>query len=84
MWCIADATKRHLLNWKKRYEIIVGTACGLAYLHEESKIQVIHRDIKEINILLDDKQRPKIANFGLARFLEEEESHVSTRVAGTL
>eukprot|EP00253_Pinus_taeda_P025297 PITA_25297 len=79
-----DATKRHLLDWKERYEIIVGTARGLAYLHEESQIRVIHRDIKASNILLDDKHKPKIADFGLARFFAEDESHVSTRVAGTL
>eukprot|EP00253_Pinus_taeda_P008312 PITA_08312 len=79
-----DITKRHLLDWKKRYEIIVGTARGLAYLHEESHIRVIHRDIKASNILLDDKHRPKIADFGLARLFAEDQSHVSTRVAGTL
>eukprot|EP00253_Pinus_taeda_P017587 PITA_17587 len=79
-----DATRRHLLDWKERYEIIVGTARGLAYLHEESQIRVIHRDIKASNILLDDKHKPKIADFGLARFFAEDQSHVSTRVAGTL
>jgi len=79
-----DATKRHLLDWKKRYEIIVGIARGLAYLHEESEIRIIHRDIKASNILLDDKHRPKIADFGLARLFEDDRSHVSTRVAGTL
>jgi serine/threonine protein kinase len=79
-----DPTKRHLLDWKKRSEIILGTARGLAYLHEESDVRVIHRDIKASNILLDDKHRPKIADFGLARFFAEDQSHVSTRVAGTL
>eukprot|EP00253_Pinus_taeda_P022755 PITA_22755 len=79
-----DATKRHLLDWKKRYEIIVGTARGLAYLHDESEIRIIHRDIKASNILLDDKYRPKIADFGLDRLFAEDQSHVSTRVAGTL
>ena len=82
--CIADATKRHLLNWKERYEIIVGTARGLAYLHEECDIPIIHRDVKTSNILLDDKYKPKIADFGLARFFAEDQSHFSTNVAGTL
>ena len=81
---ISDTTKRHLLSWHQRYEIIVGTARGLAYLHEESDIRIIHRDIKASNILLDDKHRPKIADFGLARFFAEDQSHVTTRVAGTL
>jgi serine/threonine protein kinase len=81
---MADATKRHLLDWKKRSAIILGIARGLAYLHEESDVRVIHRDIKASNILLDDKHRPKIADFGLARFFAEDQSHVSTRVAGTL
>eukprot|EP00253_Pinus_taeda_P007682 PITA_07682 len=79
-----DPTKRHLLDWKKRYEIIVGIARGMAYLHEESEIRIIHRDIKASNILLDDKYRPKIADFGLARLFADDQSHISTRVAGTL
>eukprot|EP00253_Pinus_taeda_P014439 PITA_14439 len=80
---IFDTAKRRLLNWRERYDIIVGTARGLAYLHEESEIRIIHRDIKASNILLDDKYRPKIADFGLAKLFGEDESHVSTRVAGT-
>jgi serine/threonine protein kinase len=59
-------------------------ARGLAYLHEESEIRIIHRDIKASNILLDNKYRPKIADFGLAKLFAEDESHISTRVAGTL
>eukprot|EP00253_Pinus_taeda_P024522 PITA_24522 len=81
---IFDTTKAHSLIWRKRYEIIVGTARGLAYLHEESQIRIIHRDIKASNILLDNKLRPKITDFGLAKLLGEDQSHVSTRVAGTL
>jgi len=81
---IFDTTKRHLLDWNDRYAILVGTARGLAYLHEESDIRIIHRDIKASNILLDDKHRPRIADFGLARFFATDQSHVSTRVAGTL
>ena len=63
---------------------MVGTARGLAYLHDESEIRIIHRDIKTSNILLDDKYRPKITEFGLARFFAEDQSHFSTNVAGTL
>jgi len=79
-----DTTKRHLLDWRDRFEIIVGTARGLAYLHEESEIRIIHRDIKASNILLDNKYRPKIADFGLAKLFGEDQSHVTTRIAGTL
>ena len=72
------------LNWKQRYDIILGTARGLAYLHEEFHVSIIHRDIKTSNILLDDDLQPKIADFGLARLLPEDRSHLSTRFAGTL
>ncbi|KAI9100236.1 hypothetical protein K1719_024454 [Acacia pycnantha] len=76
--------KKGSLNWKQRYNIILGTAKGLAYLHEEFHVRIIHRDIKTNNILLDDNLQPKIADFGLARLLPEGKSHVSTKVAGTL
>ncbi|XP_061337424.1 cysteine-rich receptor-like protein kinase 2 [Gastrolobium bilobum] len=72
------------LNWKQRFDIILGTARGLAYLHEEFHVSIIHRDIKTGNILLDDDLQPKIADFGLARLLPGDRSHLSTRFAGTL
>ena len=75
---------RSALTWKMRLNIIMGTARGLAYLHEDSQVRIIHRDIKCGNILLDDKFCPKIADFGLARFFPEDETHVSTRVGGTM
>ncbi|KAH1226320.1 Cysteine-rich receptor-like protein kinase 2 [Glycine max] len=73
-----------VLNWKQRYDIILGTARGLAYLHEEFHVSIIHRDIKTANILLDDDLQPKIADFGLARLLPRDRSHLSTKFAGTL
>ncbi|KAK7305615.1 hypothetical protein VNO77_43521 [Canavalia gladiata] len=76
--------KRGSLNWKQRCDIILGTARGLAYLHEEFHVSIIHRDIKTGNILLDDDLQPKIADFGLARLLPGDRSHLSTRFAGTL
>ncbi|XP_058787785.1 cold-responsive protein kinase 1-like [Vicia villosa] len=76
--------KQGSLNWKQRCDIILGTARGLAYLHEEFHISIIHRDIKTSNILLDDNLHPKIADFGLARLLPGDRSHLSTGVAGTL
>ncbi|XP_024961311.1 cysteine-rich receptor-like protein kinase 2 [Cynara cardunculus var. scolymus] len=72
------------LNWKQRYDMIFGIARGLAHLHHEFHVKIIHRDIKSANILLDDDFQPKIADFGLARFQQEDQSHVSTKFAGTL
>ncbi|KAL5759863.1 hypothetical protein ACOSP7_018372 [Xanthoceras sorbifolium] len=81
---IFDSTKGKALDWEKRYEIIIGTVEGLVYLHENSNIRIIHRDIKASNILLDSRLRAKIADFGLARSFQEDKSHISTAIAGTL
>ncbi|XP_038892180.1 cysteine-rich receptor-like protein kinase 3 [Benincasa hispida] len=72
------------LSWESRFKIVLGTAEGLAYLHEESNVKIIHRDIKLSNILLDNDFTPKIADFGLARLLPEDKTHISTAIAGTL
>ncbi|XP_063942315.1 cysteine-rich receptor-like protein kinase 3 [Daucus carota subsp. sativus] len=76
--------RRGTLNWKQRFDIIFGTAKGLAYLHEQYHVRIIHRDIKSSNILLDEEFQPKIADFGFARLLPESQSHVNTKFAGTL
>ncbi|KAK1401913.1 Cysteine-rich RLK (RECEPTOR-like protein kinase) 42 [Heracleum sosnowskyi] len=76
--------KRGFLSWKQRVALILGIARGLAYLHEQSHLRIVHRDIKSSNILLDSEFQPKIADFGLARLLNQDQSHLSTRFAGTL
>ncbi|KAF6163502.1 hypothetical protein GIB67_002507 [Kingdonia uniflora] len=78
-----NSRRRSELDWKKRYDAIVGVARGILYLHEDSHICIIHRDIKASNILLDDKWTPKVADFGMARLFPEDQTHVNTRVAGT-
>lgn len=72
------------LNWPTRLRICIGIARGLTFLHEESALKIVHRDIKTNNILLDRHLNPKISDFGLAKLDEEENSHITTRVAGTL
>ncbi|XP_021294046.1 probable LRR receptor-like serine/threonine-protein kinase At1g07650 isoform X1 [Herrania umbratica] len=73
-----------MLDWPKRLRICIGIAKGLAFLHDESALKIVHRDIKTANVLLDKDINPKISDFGLARLDEEENTHISTRVAGTI
>ncbi len=82
--CYADADEEQVLqlDWLTRMKIILGTAQGLAYLHEGWRTRIIHLDIKASNILLDEDYNPKIADFGPFFFLDSQ-MHVSTRVAGT-
>ncbi|CBI30754.3 unnamed protein product, partial [Vitis vinifera] len=72
------------LDWATRYKICVGIAKGLTFLHEESRIMIVHRDIKATNVLLDENLNAKISDFGLAKLNEGENTHISTRIAGTI
>ncbi|KAB5521334.1 hypothetical protein DKX38_025653 [Salix brachista] len=72
------------LNWQTRKKILLGIAKGLSYLHEESRLKIVHRDIKATNVLLDNDLNAKISDFGLAKLDEEENTHISTRIAGTI
>ncbi|XP_022932327.1 probable LRR receptor-like serine/threonine-protein kinase At1g56140 isoform X5 [Cucurbita moschata] len=73
-----------VLDWPKRFAICMGVARGLTYLHEESRLRIVHRDIKASNILLDADLNPKISDFGLAKLYDDKKTHMSTLVAGTI
>ncbi|RWR86453.1 putative LRR receptor-like serine/threonine-protein kinase isoform X2 [Cinnamomum micranthum f. kanehirae] len=72
------------LDWPTRRKICLGIARALAFLHEESTIKIVHRDIKATNVLLDKDLNAKVSDFGLAKLDEEENTHISTRIAGTI
>ncbi|KAL2644656.1 hypothetical protein R1flu_012243 [Riccia fluitans] len=72
-----------VLDWETRMSICLGTAQGLAYLHEDCRERIIHCDIKPENILLDEKFRPKVSDFGLAKLMNPEQNEVFTNLRGT-
>ena len=79
-----DPVRRQVLEWCTRYRIIEGISRGLLYLHEDSRLRIIHRDLKASNILLDKDMNPKISDFGLAKHFGANETHKNTtRIAGT-
>ncbi|KAK0579386.1 hypothetical protein LWI29_025585 [Acer saccharum] len=73
-----------LAEWKTRKNIINGIARGLLYLHEDSRLKIIHRDIKHSNILLDDNMNPNISDFGFAKIIFDEDEIQEDRIAGTI
>ncbi|KAG1347284.1 putative Cysteine-rich receptor-like protein kinase 10 [Cocos nucifera] len=79
-----DPVRRNLLDWGRRYKIIEGIGRGLLYLHEDSRLRIVHRDLKAGNILLDEDMNPKISDFGLAKlFVVDETQGNASQIAGT-
>jgi len=84
VFLLSDNEKRKELNWKLSLSIINGIAKGLLYLHEDSRLRVIHRDLKASNVLLDHEMNPKISDFGLAKAFDIGQNQANTRrIMGT-
>lgn len=79
-----DSPNQEQFDWQRRYKIIGGIARGMLYLHQDSRVKVIHRDLKASNVLLDESMNPKVSDFGMARIFGIEQSQENTnRVVGT-
>ncbi|KAL2345051.1 hypothetical protein Fmac_006336 [Flemingia macrophylla] len=81
---LGSEQSRMKFSWEVRRDVSIGVASVLAFLHEEIKPHIVHRDVKSSNVLLDPNFTPKVSDFGLAKLLKDEKSYISTQIAGTL
>ncbi|KAL8136935.1 hypothetical protein V2J09_002936 [Rumex salicifolius] len=81
---IHDPDEDFAINWEKRLKIVLDSACAIAYLHSSSSIPIYHRDIKSSNILLDERHRAKVSDFGSSKTIAIDQTHLTTLVQGTM